>query len=140
MDDIRDAVLDNPDAFPDEVVSAYQSGPTAEQSAAIFDEDSAVYGRAQERAGHPGQGTDGISFRTGAFERDVTLEAAASELLVAPEVLTAHLAELDPALRALTFGLGLSREEFGRIYKSALCTLQAGSENRPVASECQPAP
>jgi hypothetical protein len=106
----------------------------------IFEAEVQSYGEAVARTGHPGQGLDQISRWTRAFNEDLLLDAVASELWVEPRLLAERAIELGLAFRALSAGLPISREQFGSVYASALCTLQAGAENHPVAAECGGAP
>lgn len=135
-DTVGRLVSENPESFPEEVVAAYANGPTPEQRLEIFAADSEAYAQALVRSGAESTGPDPISFQALFFATNVQLPAAAAELFVEPEVLKASLADLDPGLGTLRFGLDLTRADFGALYSGALCDLHGSSENRPRSSEC----
>jgi hypothetical protein len=69
------------------------------------------------------------------FDRDVTLEVAAAELMVTPQSLRRNLALLDPALAALSGG-SVARPVFTGLYRQTLCALSLGLENQPAPGWC----
>jgi hypothetical protein len=69
------------------------------------------------------------------FDRDVTLEVAAAELMVTPQDLRRNLALLDPALAALKDG-SVARPVFTALYRQSVCVLSAVLENQPDPGSC----
>jgi hypothetical protein len=136
-DDAGQAILDNPDQFPPDVVAALADGPDEVERAQQVQDDSALYAAALARAGVRTDGGDPISNQYFRFALDVDLPAAAADLLVTPEALLDRLPELDPTLSPLGVGLELSRERFGELYASAYCGLHADDENPPTAAACE---
>ena len=136
-DELRDAVLPNPDLFADDVVDAYSSGPDAEERFARFQVDAERHLDALEGVGVPSSGSDPISqtFLDAAQELDANV--AAADLLVSPETLRARLSALPPELLPLGLGLRVSRAQFGAVYARAFCTLHAADANPPAAPSCE---
>jgi hypothetical protein len=69
------------------------------------------------------------------FDRDVTLEVAAAELMVTPQSLRRSLALLDPALADLNGG-SVARPVFTGLYLQTLCLLSTVLENQPAPGSC----
>ena len=69
------------------------------------------------------------------FDRDVTLEVAAEELLVTPQTLRRNLGLLDPRLAALDGG-SVSRSLFTVLYRQSVCLLSTALENQPDPGSC----
>jgi hypothetical protein len=132
-DDARAVILASPELFDDSVVAAYEASPTDAERAEVIQADSEVVLGALERAGGSGDGGDPISQRFFVFIRDVTLESAAADLLVTPDLLLARIRELDAGLLPLALDLSLSRERFGELFAGAFCSLHAADENPPAS-------
>lgn len=135
VDELRAALLDNADLFPDAVVDAYSSGPDEEQRAELFQADAEVHLDALERAGVASAGGDPISAQFFEVAQEVDATFAAADLLVTPETLRARLAELPQQLLPLGVGLRVSRAQFGAAYAEAFCALHADDANPPSACD-----
>jgi hypothetical protein len=134
-DDGGAAIASRPDLFDPEVVAAYRAAPTAEEVAAQFQADSAIYLDAVENTGASRVGGDPVSSNLYRFRLDVDPDTAAADLLVPPALLSARSAEL-PELLPLAVGLQVSRQQLGVAYARAYCVLHAGDENPPTAAFC----
>jgi hypothetical protein len=99
--------------------------------------DSELHINSVARAGIEPGTPDGISRVFLQFELgDITLEAAAGELGVSPEILARNVNKLDPRLGNLAApGAYVNRDLFEDTYTDAICILLASSENAPV--NCQ---
>lgn len=69
------------------------------------------------------------------YDRDMTIEDAAGELMVTREDLADNLALLDPSLDVLRNGL-IDRDDFANLYLQTLCILSVVNENQPSADVC----
>jgi hypothetical protein len=96
------------------------------------DADNDAYAAAVARAGLSYEERDPVSIVYFEFQ-SVHRFAAAGELFVAPELLSARLAELPPALAPLAAETGsVERAPFADAYRAALCTLLGKARNRPL--------
>ncbi|HTV20193.1 MAG TPA: hypothetical protein VMG12_16025 [Polyangiaceae bacterium] len=66
-----------------------------------------------------------------AYDRDVTLEVAAGDLMVSPQELRDNLYLLDPAIQVLDAGR-LDRGDFEFFYRDSMCTLAVINDNAPA--------
>ena len=136
-DELRPAVLGNPDLFTAEEVAAYSSGPDEVERATLFETDTQRYLDALEGAGVASEGGDPIAGLAVEVEQEVSAEVAAGDLFVTRETLRARLSELPPELLPLGVGLLVSRAQLGAAYARAFCTLHANDANPPAAATCE---
>ncbi len=69
------------------------------------------------------------------YDRDLTIEDAAGELMVTREDLEDNLTLLDPSLGVLSNGL-IDRDDFALLYIPTLCILSVVNENQPSPDVC----
>lgn len=94
--------------------------------------DNDAYAAAVARAGVSYDERDPVSIAYFEFQT-VHRFSAAGELFVAPELLSARLADLPPALAPLAAETGIvQRAPFAAAYRTALCTLLGKARNRPL--------
>lgn len=108
----------------------------------VIGDDIATYQTALTRAGLPLGGVDVVSSVYQRFDGPVSLEVAAGELGVTPDVLRTELVavsrDADPALAVLGTQT-IRREQFDASYLAMLCSMLLSNENQPVAAACDAA-
>lgn len=139
-DQVRPYVESNPLQFDQQTFDDVQEQFLAQTELdEVVGRDNAAYRDALARAGVAGTATDGVSTIYQRFERPVTLDIAAGELGVTPDVLQRDLgtliAEADPVLATLQTQ-SLQRVQFESTYLATLCVLLASRENRPLDEVC----
>jgi len=137
-DEVLDYVLANPGAFTATATSQIRQrfpGP-AELELRLQQDYEALTLPALRLAGVAPQLTEPITAAASAFDQAVTLDRAASELLILPEELRENLVLLDPAMAVLDGGQ-LDRSDFTQLYRQSLCLLGIILENQPDPGECE---
>jgi hypothetical protein len=137
---VRDEVLDyvraNPTLFaPDvraRISEQYLGGP--ELDSLLQREAETLVQTALIRA-QVAVDAEPISATVDAYQRDVTLEDVAGELMMTPEALADNLALL-PAPFALLRDGGMDRDDFAQLFHQALCILSIINDNRPAPELC----
>jgi hypothetical protein len=137
-DEVLDYVLANPGAFtPDVELLLRQRFVGASAVAGILQRDyEALTLPALRRAGIDPLLNEPITSAASDFGQPLTLDRAASELLVLPEELRQNLDLLDPAMAVLDAGQ-VDRSDFTQLYRQSMCTLGLVLENQPAPEECE---
>jgi hypothetical protein len=139
VDEVRDIAIANAltsGLNQDEVEQLRNVYPEAAEFARIVEGDSETfYQSALRRAEVPVEGIDPMSSVFFRFDRDMSLEDAAGDLGLTPEVLEDNLNLLNPALQVLE-NSGLDRDDFTQFYVDSLCELQSFAENVPDPDLC----
>jgi hypothetical protein len=141
---LRDEVLDyvraNPELFePD--IRAWISGQYVEKAEldALLDSEAETFAApALARAGVDIEAVEPISATVDAYNRDVTLDDVAGDLMVPADELMDNLSLLDPAFGVLDGG-AMDRDDFAMMFHQALCILAAINENPPAPDLCEDA-
>jgi hypothetical protein len=135
-DQLREYVLGEETRFDDttrdRVASLYAPEPVMD---ALVRGDQERYLKALRAAGVPSNAADGVLPAFLAFQNDVTYRAALGELGVSEAAFDALLPTLDPSLLPLGSGGRVGRVDFTHVFRAALCSLNAASDNRPVDCE-----
>jgi hypothetical protein len=137
-DEVRESIDQNP-VFSDSVRTFLEMrfrGPEALELQ--LRQDYFTYqGRALNSAGVDPEGPDPILQSYAFFDSDVTLEAAAADLMITPEDLRGNLDLLDPQLAPLALAGGtVPRSTFTLLYANTLCILSTPLENQPDPALC----
>jgi mono/diheme cytochrome c family protein len=139
VDEVREIAIANAltsGLNQDEVEQLRNVYPEAAEFARIVEGDSETfYQSALRRAEVPVEGIDPMSSVFFRFDRDMSLEDAAGDLGLTPEVLEDNLNLLNPALQVLE-NSGLDRDDFTQFYVDSLCELQSFAENVPDPDLC----
>jgi hypothetical protein len=128
-DQVREFVLGAPDRYDPSVVQTVATVyPPAGELDAIIAAESEAYARALSDVNVLSDEGDAISTVALGFERDLTPQDVAGELLVTQQWLVTVARQLDPRLATG----GVSRLEFDRLYEASLCVATATAQNRPT--------
>jgi hypothetical protein len=135
-DQIRDYVLGDATHFDDttrdRVARVYPPEPVMDS---LRRSDQERYLGALRAAGVPPNAADGVLPAFLDFQNGVTYRAALGELGVSEALFDAVLPALDPSLLPLASGNRLGRVDFTRVFRSALCSLSAAADNKPLGCE-----
>jgi hypothetical protein len=131
-DELRARVEANPDQFTTfDLEQIRQRFPGADALALQLQNDDATFTRAAlSRLGIDPDAPDPILQGFAEFQRPLTLQTAAAELLLTQEDLLGNLSLLDPRLAALDGGT-VDRGVFTALYPEIICTFSAVLENQP---------
>jgi hypothetical protein len=137
-DEVLDYVLANPGLYePDEREGIAQQYVEQAQLQALLDSEAETFVvPALERAGVTPSAAEPISATVDAYNRDVTIDDVAGELMVPLEDLINNLNLLDPAFGVLDGG-AMDRDDFATLFHQALCTLAILNENQPAPEICE---
>jgi len=102
----------------------------------IITGDSQVYRSALQRAGVPLNGSDPISDTFIRFDRDVTINDVAGDILFRVEELEQNIARLDPALAGLDNDVTVDRDDWKGLFVNTLCITSVSQDNHPLDQEC----
>jgi hypothetical protein len=136
-DEVRSYLAENPDAFSPAlettIVGLYRDEVTLR--AMIESDYQSLTRLALEAAGVNERRPEPISAAYAEWDRDVSIEDAAGDLMVTREALDDNLRLLDPALSVLGAGL-MDRDDFNYFYRNSLCILHTVNENAPAPEWC----
>jgi hypothetical protein len=139
---VRDEVLDYVRADPALFEADARAAISAEyiekdELDALLDSEAETFAvPALTRAGVSIEAPEPISATVDAYNRDVTLDDVAGELMVSPEELLNNLNLLDPAFAVLD-GAAMDRDDFAALFHQAICTLTVINENLPAPEVCE---
>jgi hypothetical protein len=140
-DEVRDYVRANAALFEPDVIEQISGEyvEVAELEALLDSEAEALVKPALTRAGVTLDAVEPISATVDAYNRDVTLDDVAGELMVSKDDLANNLDLLDPAFAVLDGG-AMDRDDFAALFHQALCTLAVINENPPAPELCEALP
>jgi serine/threonine-protein kinase len=124
-DEVRAFVRQNPGNFAAAERAAIRAAfPRQRELQQLLDADNAIFSAALQRIGLDIDASpEPVSQSFADFDADVDLAAAAGDLLVSPEDLSANIELLDPALSVLAGGGKVDRDDFSALYASSACIL-----------------
>lgn len=137
-DEVLDYVLANPALFEpielDWISERYVE--KADLEALLDSEAESFVLPALTRAQVKTDGAEPISTTVDAYDRDITLDDVAGELMVPTDELIDNLNLLDPAFAVLDGG-AMDRDDFAMLFLQALCTLAVVNNNQPDPELCE---
>jgi hypothetical protein len=135
-DEVADYVTRNSGSYESTAAAIFASYPgTATVEALLVDEYERFTRPALEAAGASLIADEPITQAFSEYDRDMTIEDVAGELMVTREDLEDNLALLDPSLGVLTDD-SVDRNDFAALYLETLCLLSAVNENAPSPDVC----